>query len=490
MGFGVYLACGREDTEVLESPLVFSVGRQLVEGPWGLYGPFGARNPQVLIHAPFYYHLAALLAWPIYQTGGDPIWAALAAGRAISFVGLGFTVAAAYRLARIDGARNRAGLWAALLIAASPVVDVIPYAVRPDMLGIALQTTAVFLVLSTPQIPGSAGALLPAAFAAFGLAACIKQQFVAAPAISTLLLVSACAAGRLPFKFVVRGLATGVAIVLLVYGIEELATGGRMSQAVFQAAAATSRVHPGSWTNSFIVSFTILGQSSGLLALLVATGLAGIRGRRAIGRRFLEVTGFILIVMILLRNNPLYTQGNMAVWDAFVPSVNVAIAVFFVIPACYLLSRKTLAAGSVDNALLVYLAAESLVVTILGRASTGAWANYAIQAVIFASILTARASIAPATSSPPHAGCCRFVLAALVVLCNVLIVSGRPPACGTSIGGLWPEFLKTTDVPLPSSSLRVSPVITACMGSPRWFMTSGSIPFSSQSISRNRGPSG
>ena len=81
VGFGAYLACGREDTEVLESPLMFSVGRQLVYGPWGLYGPFGAQNPLVLIHAPFYYHLAALLAWPIYLAGVDPVWAALAVGQ-------------------------------------------------------------------------------------------------------------------------------------------------------------------------------------------------------------------------------------------------------------------------------------------------------------------------------------------------------------------------------------------------------------------------
>ena len=266
VGFGLYLAVSREDTEALESPLMFSVARQLVDGPWALYGPFGAHNPLVLIHAPLYYHLAALLAWPIYRAGVDPVSAARAVGRAISFVAFGWIGVMAYRLARIGGARPRAGLWAALLIAASPVVDVMPYSVRPDMLGVALQSTGVLLVLSTWQVPRSAGALLPTAFAAFGLAACVKQQFVAAPAISTLLMVSASVAGRLPFKFVGRALATGLAIVLLVYGIEELATGGRMSQAVFQAAAATSGVHPGSWSRSFVVSFTILGQNSGLLA--------------------------------------------------------------------------------------------------------------------------------------------------------------------------------------------------------------------------------
>jgi len=420
VGFGVYLACGQEDTEVLESPLMLSVARQLVEGPWELYGPFGARNLLVLIHAPLYYRLAALLAWPVYRTGVDPIWAALVAGRAISFVGLGWTVAAAYRLARIDGARPRAGLWAALLIAASPVIDVMPYAVRPDMLGIALQTTGVLLVLSTLQSARSAGAVLPAAFAAFGLAACIKQQFVAAPAVSALLLVSACVAGKLPYKFVVRGLATGVAIVLLVYGIEELATGGRMSQAAFHAAATTSRIHPGRWSRSLIVAFTILGKDNGLLALLVAAGLAGIRGRPTIGRRLLEVAGVFLIVTIVVRSAPVMVDGNLKFWDDIVPTLNVALAVLFIIPACYLLSRKTLAVGSLDNAFLFYFAVEWLVVTILGRASTGAWVNYGIQSVVFAAILTARALDRACDLVSSSRAVLPFVLAALVVPCNVI----------------------------------------------------------------------
>ena len=50
--FGVFLALGQEDTEPLESPLLLSVARQLMRGPWELYGPFGGRNPLVLIHAP------------------------------------------------------------------------------------------------------------------------------------------------------------------------------------------------------------------------------------------------------------------------------------------------------------------------------------------------------------------------------------------------------------------------------------------------------
>src|SRR5579885_3039498 len=63
--FRLSLALGNEDVDRYESPLMLSVARQLLAGPWELYGPFGGRNPLVLIHAPLYYRGAALLAWPL-----------------------------------------------------------------------------------------------------------------------------------------------------------------------------------------------------------------------------------------------------------------------------------------------------------------------------------------------------------------------------------------------------------------------------------------
>ena len=114
-----------------------------------------------------------------------------------------------------------------------------------------------------------------------------------------------------------------------------------------------------------------------------------------------------MIVTIVLRSAPISLEGDVDLWAEFVGTFNITVAVLFVLPACYLLSRRTLATGSVDNALLYYLAAECLGVMILSRASTGAWVNYGIQAVIFASILTARRLIGRATSSPPHARSCR-----------------------------------------------------------------------------------
>ena len=129
LGFRLLLGLGGEDTDLYESPLILSVARQLVAGPGELYGPFGGRNPLVQIHAPLYYRLAALAAWPIAGSGFHPVTAARLAGRGLSALGLLATLSTAYRLARSGGMPRRVGVWAVLLIAASPVLAGQPFTV-------------------------------------------------------------------------------------------------------------------------------------------------------------------------------------------------------------------------------------------------------------------------------------------------------------------------------------------------------------------------
>ncbi len=389
--FGAFLALDSEDTEPLESPLLLSVARQLLRGPWELYGPFGRLNPYVLIHAPLYYHAAALAAWPLYRAGLDPVSAAMAAGRSLSFLGLGWTLAIAYRMARLDGMPGRVGWWAVLLIAASPVVGTMPYAVRPDMLGVALQTTGVFLVLSVLRSQRPRGIIPAAAFAAFGLAACVKQHYVTAAAISTFLLISAWVRDRLSFKLVARGLLTGLTTVLVVYGTEELATGGRMSQAVFRAAAAASRFHPADSIRASIVVIAILGKSSGLIAVMVAAGLANVGARGGTGRAVLVALGTVLTALIAASSFANLLGIVVTRQDLFLGAANLAIGIVLIVPACFLLTPRSDLGGALDRVQLIYLAAELGLVTILSWISTGAWVNYGIQAVVIASVLIARA---------------------------------------------------------------------------------------------------
>ena len=259
--FGAFLALGARDTEAFESPLMLSVARQLIQGPWGLYGPFGRQNPLVLIHAPLYYHLAALLAWPLTVTGLDPISAARYR-RAVAFV----------RRSRGDGLQcvrdrsarssaRRAAWWAVCLIASSPVVGFMPFTVRPDMLGVAFQTTGVFLLLKAIESERPAGRAIVLAFAAFGLAICVKQHFVGGPIGGTFLLLWAWRRGRVSLRAVLLGMLLAFVIVAIFFAAEEVATEGRMSQAVFVAAAATARTHPGDWGRAaIVVSAICLGE--------------------------------------------------------------------------------------------------------------------------------------------------------------------------------------------------------------------------------------
>jgi hypothetical protein len=419
LGFGVSLAVAREDTEVLESPLVLAVARQLREGPWGLYGPFVAGNHLVLIHAPLYYHTSALLAWVLYRLGIDAVDAALAAGRAISLLGLLITLTAAYRLCRLDGATRRAGWWTVLLIAASHIVGVLPFTVRPDMLGVAFQSVGVVLVLATLRSDAPKGWMLPAGYCAFALALCVKQHFVIGPLVSTGLALAAWRRGRLPLKLIERGVLTGLGVTLALYGFEELATGGRMSQSIFQAAAAASRVHAGGWSRAYLLMFSITGRSSGLAMLMIAAGVAGLRDRSGWAWKALAIAGTGLICLFVARSLLDLSHRPEASWEPPLAFVTIVSTMVLALPACVVLGRPVWARHWLDRGMFMYLAGELVLLVALGWSSTGSWANYGIQATVFASVLAARALDRVCTGPLSARAAAPIVAALLVVLIGV-----------------------------------------------------------------------
>jgi hypothetical protein len=387
IAFGVAQGLGAADTEPFESPLMFSVARQLDQGPWGLYGPFGGQNPLVLIHAPLYYHLAAILGWPFERSGLDPITAARLAGRALSFVGLLITAWSAFCIARIDGAPARAGWWAACLIACAPVVAPMPYTVRPDMLGVALQTTGVLLILRALSSGRPGVVAIVGGFAAFGLAMCVKQHLVGGPVVATILLVWASWRGRVSLRVVGMGALTAAAIVAAVYGTEELATEGLMSQAIFTAAAATTRVHPTDWIRTAIVVGSIAGGSLCMTALFACAELA-LAASMSRTRRILVAVGIVLVGFALVMPVVNYFRATTIatlIWSQAVVGCFVVL-----IPAGVILERRAGLGGRLDAALCLFTVAELAIIVPLSRASTGAWVNYGIQGVVFAAILTAR----------------------------------------------------------------------------------------------------
>jgi len=396
--FWFALALSPEDVGLMESPLLLAVARQLLAGPWELYGPFGGRNPLVLIHAPLYYRLAALAAWPIAAAGFDPVASALIAGRALSILSLVVTAVAAYRLARLDGTRKRAGWWAALLLLASPVLGGTPFSVRPDMMGVALQTTGILLVLSYLQNPGAGRSKLSWAFALFGLAICTKQHFVAGAIISLGVLMAGWRHRRVSKKALVHGLSVAIAIVATVYCAEELLSGGRMSQAVFGAAADVSRVHPGGWLHVATVLAAVVGNSVGLIALRGAAALAAQGARSTAASSLLRITAAGLVVLLAgLTTLELFV---VRLWIGWVMLAAAVATLLLILPAGAFLDRSKPRLARVDACLAIYLGAELVLVMILSRLSEGAWVNYAIQAMVFAVVVTARAASRALDESP------------------------------------------------------------------------------------------
>lgn len=429
-GFRSILALGREDVDAYESPLILSVARQLVAGPWELYGPFGGSNPLVLIHAPLYYRASGLVALPFRLTGAHPVDAARVAGRLVSALGLVLAAAASYRLGRLGGRSRRAGVWSALLVLSSPILAGQPFAVRPDMAGVALQTWGVFLVLRSLW-ENRGGARLASGL--FGLAACVKQHFVGAWAASVLLVAvdrsRRRSGGQPASRLVLPGLLAGAAI----YGLEWIATGGRIWDAAFVAAANVGRVHPGGWLHVGTVLAAMAGKGAGLAAVALAAAASNDR-RVWAGFSSVLVTAVAgLSVVQLVWPTPLATGG-----------LTVAVAAAAGVAAVGW-SRAVLAAADdrrIDRAVGLYLVVEILILVALSWSSSGAWINYGIQGVVFASVLIGR-SLDRAIGAEQGSRRGLAAVAVVAVLASVLMDAkvelGRRQAERIALGRLLAE---------------------------------------------------
>jgi hypothetical protein len=391
------MALERDDVEASESTLVMAVARQVAHGPRELYGPYGRGNPLVLIHPPLYYRLAALCAWPMARAGLRPESAALIAGRTISLAGWAATLAGAFFLARFQGAPRFSGAWAVLLAAATPVYGGVPFEVRPDMLGVGLQTwgVALFLTALWAKRPGTRSIVL--SFVCFALAACVKQHFVAATTVSAILLLAAWACGRVRFSTVAGALLCFLAIVSFYYGAEEWGAGGRMSRAVFSAARATAVVHPADWKNVINFVLALCWKCVGMILLVAAAGLVRVAATAGRGSRFLTAAGSGLIGLVTALAVVQIFALKMWVSASIVGGLAIIMGCFM--PACAVSVGRARRSERIDTALLAYCASELALSAILFRLSTGAWYNYAVQGVVFACIVAAR-SLARAIEGP------------------------------------------------------------------------------------------
>ena len=335
----VAMALSREDIEAIESPLVLVVARQLEFGGGGLYGPFGGRNPLVLIHAPLYYRLAALAAWPLWRAGFDPVSAALIAGRILSALGFLSTIAAAYGTGPCRGfagqsralggpARSRhTGSWRPA--ARSPARH--PGHRASDDRHPARAVGAQRVTCRRGRVA--------AAFACFGVALCIKQHFVMAPLISVVLLARAWARGRLGLVSFVRYVLIAMTIVGLYYGTEERMTNGRMSRSILvRRGECQSRsilpIGPSHCDLFLVLSWKCVG----LIALLAAAGLAVVSTRPSMVGGHSSAAGTILIGLMVALTVCQFVIVKPTFFGLLVLGLLMMMAV--VIPVCVLFERS------------------------------------------------------------------------------------------------------------------------------------------------------
>jgi hypothetical protein len=328
LGYHVSKALDADDAGRLETLLVCSVANLVSHGPSALYGPFTGSNHLVLIHAPLYYRLASLLAYPLAGLGLGAVQASLVAGRMISLAGTLGCFLLVCRLSELDGAPRRSGLWAVCLIASSPILGVLAVMVRPDALAVALQTLGVLLVLRALQGGAPRTGELVAAYVAFALAFCTKQHDTVAVCVSSALLAVACLHGRVGTRPVLLAHAAGLGAAALYLGCEDVLTRGMMSRSVFLLPAGPFRHHNyASWLHVKEVLLSIIKLSFGIVVL--AASCASLPRARGLGR--------------------------------------------------------------LDAALLLYFVAEACALVPLCLYNKGAAGNYALQALVFFCVLVGRA---------------------------------------------------------------------------------------------------
>jgi hypothetical protein len=414
--FGMQLGnlLDRDDSGQVETPLIRALASQLTEGPGVLYGPYSGENPRVLIHAPLYYRLAGLWAWPLKSAGLDPLDAALVAGRGLALVAALGLMVLVYRLARLDGAGRSAGFAAVVLVAASPVLGCLSVTVRPDAMAAALQTLGVVLVLRALRKGSPQAGDLMIAYAAFALAFCAKQHSLVAPAVSTALLMGAWTRGRVSWRPILLAHGLAVTIVALDLAIEEGITGRMMIRSVFVLPGGPFRaINYGAWSHLGWVAGIVAKKSIGLLALAGACVWA--EWRRSARREDAKAA--------IPGPNPSPQRGRVPFSDKQeglsshpeVRGVGILACLRADLGASFSSSERSRSFRSLDAAFLLYLAAELAALVPLSIFNSGAADNYALQAIVFACLLVGRA-LGRVVEARPDAAKLAGVAAAAAVL--------------------------------------------------------------------------
>ena len=406
------LALKTDDIEASESPLLLAAASQRTLGPENLYGPYGSKNPYVLIHAPLYYRLTFLAAWLASPMLRDPVSATLVTGRLLSALSFVVVLGATYGLASIGPHSRHAGIWAVLVAAGTPVWSGLPFEVRPDILGLAFQTVGIWLVVSALAKPSAASSRLFAAFVAFALAVCVKQQYVIAAGVSLALMFWAWIHRRMAFSVIGGCLALALAIVSGYYGFEQWFTSGQLTHSVFSAARHVMEVHPADDFFALNLTLALIWKCVGPILLIGAASAAMAAGKTGYAPSIFVRASTLLIGLITALT---IMQVFVArAWLGGVIAAGLVLVIAIVIPICGIIERDAIGCWP-DGVFGVFCSCELLFAISLWSLSTGGWFNYALEAVVLVSVLAGRAVARACERSASSAARLPLLIAALAL---------------------------------------------------------------------------
>jgi hypothetical protein len=179
------------------------------------------------------------------------------------------------------------------------------------------------------------------------------------------------------------------------------------------AAKDASVIHASTWRSAGEFMLVLCWKCVGIILPLAAAWVAASADRGGRWRRMLATAGALLIGLV----------AALAIVQIFAvtPSISNGIVLGLVVimmcfaPSAAAALKRVWQAGDIDPALALYLACELVLAAYLVRQSTGAWYNYAVQAMLFASVLAARALARATVAPPPARAIFPVALAALAV---------------------------------------------------------------------------
>ncbi len=230
--------------------------------------------------------------------------------------------------------------------------------------------------------------------------------------MSAAFLVAAWARGQIAFSAIAGCLTIALAIVIGYYGAEQWATSGRMSQSVLSAVRHVASVHPPDRFFAVNLSLALIWKGVGLILLLAASGVTMTARQPGFARKaFATVSTLLFAFITALTIVQIFTARP---WVGGLIAAGLVVVMAIVVPASGVVGHDLI--KSVPDRMLCAFGVSEVVFAIwMWSLSTGGWFNYALEAVVIAAVVTARAMTRACERPLPRTVRLPLAIAALAV---------------------------------------------------------------------------